>query len=297
MDLISKLQSDALKPDVPVAHLLRTAKIVATRLDLKDALVWIDRELTGYMDLKPEDLSPYRRLEGEPKAWNPYRGWQPIYFPEAEQARFFSQAPIGQAVGAMEKSLGEKREGRYIFTYPPEIKTHLMAGIDFPTEICIHITYGALWNIVDQVRNLILDWSLELEKAGIVGEDMTFTAEEKREAGPVTQQFFIQNVGVLGQVNDRARVTNQQTALATLDLGQVQDFVTQARGALDGLPTATRREMQPVLDDLERKLNSPTPDRSKLSTLLGSVRAICEGAAGNLTAEGMVQLLGRLLAG
>src|SRR5690606_21767021 len=139
---------------------------------------------------------------------------------------------------------------------------------------------------------LILNWSLELEKAGVVGEDMTFTAEERREAGPVTQHFFIQNVGVLGNVSDGAQVTNQQTA--TLDLGKVQDFVTQARGAIDGLPAATRREVEPLLEVVERELNSATPDRSKLSRLLGSVRSICEGAAGNLTAEGIVRLLGML---
>ncbi len=69
-NLISKLQSDALNADIPVVHLLRTAKIVATKLEFTDELVCIDREPTGYMDLKVEDLPPYRRLPGEPKAWN-----------------------------------------------------------------------------------------------------------------------------------------------------------------------------------------------------------------------------------
>jgi hypothetical protein len=293
MDLISKLQSDALNPGVSVSQLLRTAKLVATKLDLKDALVCIDRELTGYM--KVEDLPPYRRLHGEPKGWNPYHGWQPIHFPDPELARSFSDAPIGQPAPAIEHSISNGRKGTCVFPYPAEIKSQLVQALQ--TDVHMQLTYEDVSNIIEQVRNLILNWSLELDKAGIVGEDMTFTAEEKREAGPVTQQFIIQNVGVLGNVSDRAQVTNQQTAVATLDLGKVQDFVAQARGALDNLPAATRREVEPVLEDVERELNSATPDRSKLGRLLGSVRSICEGAAGNLTAEGIVQLLGRMLAG
>ena len=297
MNLISKLQFDALNADVSVSHLLRAAKVVAAKLDLKDALIWIDRELTGYKDLKFEDLPPYRRLHGDPRALNPFHGWQPIHFGDPKLARLYSQVSIMQALGAIEQSLEKGSSGQYTVRYSPEIATRLMDALDDPAEICIQLTYGALWNIIDQVRNLILNWSLELGNAGVIGEDMTFTAQEKREAGPVTQQFFIQNVGVFGHVNDQAQVTNQQTAQATLDLDKVRNFVTQAQNSLSLLPTATRRDVGPVLNSVESELDSPIPDRSKLSRLLTSVRSICEGAAGNLTAEGIVQLLGRLLVG
>ena len=133
--IVLKLQADAANRDILVSDLLRLAKIIATKLDLKDALVWIDRELNGYMELKVDDLPPYRRLSGEPKAWNPVRGWQPIHFPDAEMARRCSQAPLGQALGAIEQSLHSESGGRYIFPFPPETKTTLMKAIDFPTEL------------------------------------------------------------------------------------------------------------------------------------------------------------------
>jgi hypothetical protein len=291
MNLISKLQTDALNPNVPVSQLLRTAKVIATKLDLKDALLWIDRELGGYMDVTNKDLPPYRHLRGEPKGWNQYHGWQPIHFPgQPELARSWSQAPIGQPLAGIEEAVRNRGKGPCIFPYPAEMKNEIVEALQ--TDVHLQLNYEDVCNIIDQVRNLVLNWSLELDKAGIVGEDMTFTAEEKREAAPVSQQFFIQNVGVLGNVSDGAQVTNQQTA--TLDLGKVQDFVTQARGAIDGLPAATRREVEPVLDAVETELKSTNPDRSKLSRLLGSMRSICEGAAGNLTAEGIVRLVGLL---
>src|SRR5947209_10754303 len=84
--LILKLQAEAANPDASVTNLLRMAKIAATKLNLKDALVWIDRELNGYMDLKVEDLPPYRRPMGIPEGYNPVHGWQPIQFQSRKPA-------------------------------------------------------------------------------------------------------------------------------------------------------------------------------------------------------------------
>ena len=54
--------------------------------------------------------------------------------------------------------------------------------------------------ITDRVRNIILDWALELESRGIVGNGMTFSQEEQRRA--VEQHVQIANFqGVFGDVN------------------------------------------------------------------------------------------------
>jgi hypothetical protein len=44
--------------------------LAATKLNLKEALVWIDRELNGYVDLKVKDLPPYRRRISIPEGYN-----------------------------------------------------------------------------------------------------------------------------------------------------------------------------------------------------------------------------------
>ena len=292
--IVRKLQADAVDQDTPVSDLLRMAKIVATKLGLSDALAWIDRELNGYLDLTVAELPPYRRLTGEPRAWNPYRGWQSIHFPDADHARFFSQAPIGQALPSIEKSLLSEDGGQYSFPYPPEIKSRLVKAISFQTDVCIHLDDGSLWNIVDQVRNLVLDWSLELEKAGVVGEDMTFTADEKKDAAPVSQNFFVQNVGVLGNVTDHTNLTLSQHAALSLDPVKVSDLVEQARAALPMMPEVVRETLAPVLDTLEKEISANPADQSKLHMLLGSIRSICEGAAGNLAAEGLLGILRQL---
>src|SRR5215472_6955915 len=187
--------------------------------------------INGYQGLKLEDLPPYRRLRGIPQGYNPVHGWQPIQFPDTKSADSWSQADVGMALGAIEKSVGERSEGSCAFPYSPEDKVAMQRSLNFRVDVCVFVQRSQLWNIVEQVRNLILNWSLELEKAGVLGEDMHFSEQEKGDAEPVTQQFFIQNVGVLGNVTDQASVTNQQTATTKieLELGQVRDFLAQAR--------------------------------------------------------------------
>jgi hypothetical protein len=165
LPLIRKIQADAASTEGSVTSLLRMAKIAATKLNLPDALAWIDRELNGYMDLPVKDLPPYRKLSGIPKGYNPYHGWQPLVFPDAKTAEALSAAPIGMALGAIEQSISNREGGSFSFPYPPELKLQVQRSLSFPADVHIEINYAQLCNIVDQVRNLILDWSLELEKS------------------------------------------------------------------------------------------------------------------------------------
>ena len=172
-----------------------------------------------------------------------------------------------------------------------------MKSINFSTEVQIHLSYGQVYNVVDAVRNFVLNWSLELEKAGILGTDMTFSAEEKKEAAPITQQFFAQNIGVVGNVTDQAQVANEQNATMSfsLDVTQVRDFAAQIRESLALLPDDERARVEPALTDLEGELANDVPNQSRLRELLGSIRSVCEGAAGNLTAQGIGGIISSLI--
>lgn len=295
--VVRKLQADAIDQDISVSSLLRTAKVIATKLDLEDALVWIDRELDGYTSLPAEELPSYRRLTGDVKAYNPYHGWQAVHFVNPENARAFSQAPIGISIGAIEEDLKGGRKGHFEFNLSPETKSQLVNALDDPTDVQLRLGYGAVYNIVDAVRNLVLNWSLELEKAGIVGDDMQFSQDDKREAAPITQQFFAQNIGVVGNVTDQAHVTSEQSATMSvdLDLATVQDFVGQARQALPLLPEDTRDQLEPTISGLKKELAEDTPSQSRLRELMLSARSVCEGAAGNLAAQGVLGMLKGLL--
>ena len=61
LPLIRKLQAEAADQNASVTNMLRIAKIAATKLNLTDALIWIDRELKGYDGLLTGELPPYRQ--------------------------------------------------------------------------------------------------------------------------------------------------------------------------------------------------------------------------------------------
>lgn len=295
MPVVRKLQADAINQDASVSSLLRTAKVIATKLEVEDALVWIDRELDGYMDVPAEELPPYRQLTGDLRGFNPYHGWQPVIFEDPEIARLCARAPMGTSIGSLEEDLRGLRDrgGYFIFTIAPEHKTQIMNALEYPADVQLRLDYGAIFNIADVVRNLVLNWSLELEKAGIHGDDMEFSQDDKREAVPITQQFFAQNIGIVGNVTDKAHVANEQSATMSVDfdLKAVRDFVTQVQQALSSLPEDTSNRLEPTVTDLQTELSKDAPSQSRLRDLLVSVRTISEGAAGNLSAQGILGLL------
>jgi AbiTii len=56
LPLVRRLQLEAADSSKSVSDLLRLAKMAATKLDAKDALTWIDRELEGYSSIPAKDL-------------------------------------------------------------------------------------------------------------------------------------------------------------------------------------------------------------------------------------------------
>ncbi|WP_433971895.1 hypothetical protein [Tunturiibacter lichenicola] len=55
-------------------------------------------------------------------------------------------------------------------------------GCPYELPFAVIISSGEAWGIVDAVRTALLDWSLKLEQAGIKGEDLSFSNEEREKA-------------------------------------------------------------------------------------------------------------------
>ena len=128
-----------------------------------------------------------------------------------------------------------------------------------------------------------------------MGRGVSFTVDEKNEAQGVGNQFFIQNLGVLGDVSGSAQISNQQSAELIVDLDVWQSATDQIRQALSSLPDNLKSELVPYLDEIEQQLTAASPDKGRLYQLAKAVMRVCEGAAGNLVAAGIGAILGRLI--
>jgi hypothetical protein len=293
LPLVLQLQSDALGgSDLPISSLLRKSKVVAVKLQVKDALTWIDRELNGYSDCTPNDLPDYRKIRGTPKAFNPYSGWMPVLIRDDKLAEVMCEAPLFQSAGALEE-LGREKKGRLQYQYSEGQKAIFRDIFKYyDGEFTLFLERASLWAAVDMIRTFVLNWTLELEAADVLGEGMTFTKPEKEIGTNVTHNYFAQNIGVAGAVNDHAQVTNNQVAASgDIDLGRLRDLLAQLHQVGPSLPLAVRGEVEPVIAQIENEMQATAPDKGKLRQLLGSVKTTCEGAAGNLVASGVVEMI------
>ncbi len=106
--------------------------------------------------------------------------------------------------------------------------------------------YHTMLNIVDQVRNRLHEWSLELEQQGILGEHLQFSQREKERAPMTTNNFNfngnVSNAGVIGA--DNHAFTQQNTLHITAG-----DFdALKARLESLGFAPQDVQELKMVLD-------------------------------------------------
>jgi hypothetical protein len=297
--LVLQLQADSLDNSSRISDLLRKTKVVAMKLGLEDVKEWVDRELHGFRS--DFDIPEYRKLNGKVKFFNQHHGWRPVIFKDREMEEMLSECIIYQSVASIEDSLERSRESGYLcYPIPGGAQAILsrMIGMIGVTEFQIHINPSMIVNILDGIRNRILDWSCSLEKAGIVGEGLSFSTKEKEAAVAMSSGniYHIQgNVGVLGHVNHSTVTTNQITNYNADQLDALRDTIEQIEAAVGQLSSDIKPPVAAAVVDIKSELQKAQPDSGKIRKAITSLRTTCEGAAGNLIASGIVGLIAKFL--
>jgi hypothetical protein len=286
--IVRELQKEALDRSVRVSDLLRKALLVARKLKAPNIEAWIVAELNGYSD--GANVPAYRTISGEIKSWNPYNGaWLPIIFPESDAKihRALTQRKCNQAIAEIESLLSKAESGQLAMPYPPEVQAKLMKAVDLVTPPVLLVSEARLHGIVDAIRTATLDWALQLEENGVLGQDLSFSDADRRAASHI-----VFNIGSMSHSQIQAETSHSQQLLAErpIDPKQLIEFVGKAREALValGLPATTADELRGELDTLEAQARSPKPKQGIIRESLKSVRTILEGATGNAIGEGLI---------
>lgn len=233
--LVLELQREAAEEASSITGLLRKALIVSTKLSLEDFRLWIIDELEGYK--KGRSVPEYRRVTGEVKAWNSVRReWIPFYLEEGNM-EFLRSRLIGQRVSEIEDLVRNHKSGGSLhMPFPPEIQ-YKLADHELGLVPTLLVQKSQIVGILDAVRNVVLEWSLRLERDGILGEGMSFSSEEKEKAA--SQHFEITNFqGVIGNVQS-----------AQLQIGNYSSIHSQLKEL--GIPQKERNELESILDELQ----------------------------------------------
>jgi hypothetical protein len=108
-------------------------------------------------------------------------------------------------------------------------------GSDWPQRVIVSV--ACFKHIVEAVKNELLQWAIELEKRGIIGDDMKFNDNEKQSAA--NQVFNIQKfTGILGNV--------QNSQVTLYDYSSVQQLLVDHK-----IPKQDRRELEDIMDELK----------------------------------------------
>jgi AbiTii len=291
--IVLELQRDCLNSSVSASAILRKARVIAFKLDLTELADWIDSELNGY-ECKMMDLPPHRHAGGAPKFWNPFNGWCPIIADDERVSSLLTTAYFPQPIAQLEEWIsGDER--RLTYRYPHPIQEFLREGSDFNFEAVMHVGSSQIVSALEFVRNKILDWTLELEKRGIIGQGMTFDDEQKQQASVVTNHIYGGNIGVLGGVSGDANNTGFVSAGRDVNASELITLANQIEEAIPALPLATREHLDTPLQEFRDAVAAQPTDTAKARGALGSMKAVLEGAVGNLAASGILAAIAQFV--
>lgn len=290
--LILELQADALDESVSVLSLLRKAKVVSVKLGVITINEWLEHELSGYP--KRSSIPEYRHILGRMVCHNPYIGWIPLEITNLEHHKLLSERYLHQPLSELCQFTDANSAGNSVLLFfPADIATELKRGSGF--EPALEVAVNLIDGVIATVRNKILDFTLELERQGILGEGMTFTPKEKKAANSITYNVNIEYM-TGSQLQQGTTGSTQTYKAQSTDLSAVAEFVERLLPNIGELSDATDREqIQSDLETIRSQLKAPTPKTGMIRECLNSVRTVLEGTTGNLAAT-YLPLLPALLA-
>ena len=288
--LIREIQRDLVEGSASVSVVLRKARLAAKKLDLQEFLRWIEQEADGYRSGSVDDLPKYRSVSIEPKFFNPYRGWCPIIIQNDRLYELCHSGFLHQSVDEIEALVRSGDTLQYI--YPKELCEILRTQMEFNFDIrgfCSSTQLGAVSNAV---KNILLDWAVELERAGVLGEGMGFTRSDQSDAATVTQNIYAQSIGSVGDLRDNAKMSNR-IGCAEISDHDIGDCIRQIRGMLPNLPDKVRGVVETELQKAERHRGSGQSAFAR--TCFSSIQKICESTATSMAAQGIAHFLKGML--
>ena len=153
----------------------------------------------------------------------------------------------------------------------------------------IQLSAHQVHDILHAVRTILLEWTLKLEKQGVLGENLMFSPEEKRKSEAVTasavNSIYINQVGAFAFNADHSVVqgsveTTRLTTLSQSTLGLVQQV--EALLAASNLPVEIQGATQAALAELNQEASAATPDSGRVRKGLESLKRVLAPAGETL---------------
>lgn len=290
--LVSELVNAAIDVAVSPGDLLRRALVVARRLDVPELVDWISGELNGYYSGEVPD---YRRVKGELIAENPVHGPIP-FFASPDMTEQLSDFEVRQSVPEL-MQLAQSAAG--IYSHFPSNIEHMLMQMMLKTNgvmmrPALRFSAVQVQGIIEKVRSRVLDWALDLEAKGVLGEGMTFTPRERQ---TVQQQHYHFGDVSGSQIQIGSNSSNQTQTQTGGDTAALSALIELLRDAIQQgrIEAVVRDELQAELATLQAQAASPKPKWAIIKATAGSIKSVLENGAGGVLAAQALPYLTALL--
>jgi hypothetical protein len=287
--IVLQLQELAADGNTSIGELIRRARMVATKLKLTEFNVWLGHELHGYP--ADSEVPDYRMIDGDLRARNPMNGvLMPVRF-DAELTERISRVAIQQPIGTLEELLKAEAETLQVPLSPRELAFVHRHMDEFHREWVVPfllVSPTQVTTIVEGVRSTILDWALELESKGIMGNGMTFSADEqKRAAGTHVQIGSFQ--GILGDVSHSSVSQNLEMKVSRNDFESLRSLLVAMQ-----IPEDEVDELHSALD-ADKKPMEKAHFGERVSGWIGGVAGKIASGAYKLALDGALDRMTRAI--
>ncbi|MCY0853144.1 hypothetical protein [Cupriavidus sp. D39] len=299
MSLIRSIQAEAIEAATSVSSLLRKCKLLAARLDHAQLAQWVEQELNGYPD--DADLPAYRVT----------RAYSYGNFAGPFSTATDLQIPVEILPEALQDHYRVARLGHAISYYEGLVQGAKPASVQLPWNVALAIKYaskltpnmqciaawqqipiGAIDRLLDAIKNAVLGYAIDLERASPDAGELPMGAK------PISEERLTQifNTNIAGSVGNVANGGSgfSQTAQVTAGTGD-WDALRQQLLSL-GLKEADLAGLKADLDEARAKGSGlEGKPQSWMGKLAG--KAI-EGAAGvgvEALAGGVAKAIGAYL--
>ena len=290
--LVPELVNAAIDASVSPGDLLRRALVVARRLAVPELVDWISSELNGYYSGEVPD---YRRVQGQLMAKKPIHG--PItFFAPPDMAERLSDFAVRQSVPEL-MQLAQSTTGIYSH-FPANIEHTLMQMMREANGVtmrpALRFSTVQVQGVIEKVRSRVLEWALDLEAKGVLGEGMTFTQQEKQ---TVQQQHYHFGDVSGSQIQIGSNSSNQTQTQTGGDMAALSALIELLRDAIQQgrIEAEVRDELQAELATLQAQAASPKPKWAVIKATAESIKAVLENAAGSVLAAQALPYLTALL--
>lgn len=252
--IVVLLQKELISNDCDVIVALRKAKVIASKLNILDFGMWVEKELNGYSD---NNVPAYRKVRGILKA-KCYNRYVTVSIGDSQLENKICEQSMQQPISQIVSFINSKDEGSLLLCLPGDLQ-HILNKCDdigYPTEFVLRVEQGAMQKIIESVKNELLDWTLALEKKGIVGEGLIFSCEEKQAARglnyPVNNYYGTTNI-ISGQVENAQLITGNDNDVS-IDLSI--KYITEVKKAIEKeqLSEQDREKALNLLSEINEKI-------------------------------------------